>query len=794
MHTYKFCLLLLFILAGAAVSAQSPAGISSGLRLWIKADAAGTLSTTGGLVDSWTYANDNTKSFTATGTDRPTLTASSLNFLPSLVFGGAQMMDGPTGANAPITAGDDDYCLFVVWRSTFAGAYQRVWGQRHLGPSDSGDGFCLATWNDGHYGDQIEKYPYAYCIPRDYTSGAWNISQLNLLNQALNDLEIADDRNLATGIQVLNSDPANYDGPAMRTIVDAVNRLGARDNNSEETLTGNIAELIIYDRPISGAERNKIFSYLAVKYGIVLQTDLLSSAGTTIWDATANATYNNAVFGIGKDNNAGLLPTQSNSLVTGSGDGTGQSGAANITLFNTANFSDQEFIVIGNDNGSTAETGSGLPSTATASARRLGRLWKGQHTGGSGLMNLSIDLSGITTTGVIGNTAQFRLMIDADGDGNFTTGTPVFYSPSGFTGSKVNFTGVALSNSAVFTLVTLASFTGNQPPTACSITGPANNAQYAANGNVTFSATGADPDNNLSKIEFYEGTTKLGEATSAPYIFTWNNVQAGTYNIIAKAVDAGGLSINSTAITVVIQAVAGWSLSGNPGTTPGSHFIGTTDGQRLVLKSNNIEGMTIDPSGNVGIGTPNPAYKLDVGGDARFINGTYLSGPTYFQSPLNYVSVGFSDMNTPNAQVNFPGDGSIGISTGQSAPTLRLTVLDNGNVGIGTNTPQSTLAVNGEIAAKKVRVTPNGWPDYVFSGHYRLPSLAEVEQYIRLHRHLPAVISAAEVTKEGVDLGNNQKVLLQKIEELTLYIIEQNKRIESLEKKVEQLTLHKKTR
>jgi hypothetical protein len=109
-----------------------------------------------------------------------------------------------------------------------------------------------------------------------------------------------------------------------------------------------------------------------------------------------------------------------------------------------------------------------------------------------------------------------------------------------------------------------------------------------------------------------------------------------------------------------------------------------------------------------------------------------------------------------------------------------------GNVGIGTDdTKGYRLAVNGDAVFTKVKVKPFGnWPDYVFHSTYRLRSLSEVAQYIQQHHHLPEVPSAEEVKNNGLDVGDNQAVLLKKIEELTLYIIHQNKQIEDQERSI----------
>lgn len=111
--------------------------------------------------------------------------------------------------------------------------------------------------------------------------------------------------------------------------------------------------------------------------------------------------------------------------------------------------------------------------------------------------------------------------------------------------------------------------------------------------------------------------------------------------------------------------------------------------------------------------------------------------------------------------------------------------FDN-NVGIGTNdTKGYKLAVNGAGIFTKVKVKEFGaWPDFVFEPSYQLPTLQEVEQYVTTNKHLPDMPAAATVAQEGLDLGEMNRKLLQKVEELTLYLIEGNKKNEALERQL----------
>lgn len=115
-----------------------------------------------------------------------------------------------------------------------------------------------------------------------------------------------------------------------------------------------------------------------------------------------------------------------------------------------------------------------------------------------------------------------------------------------------------------------------------------------------------------------------------------------------------------------------------------------------------------------------------------------------------------------------------------------FTVLNSGRVGIGTETPQYALDVIGTIRAREIIVNTDG-ADFVFDKDYVLPSLVEVKAHIEEKKHLPDIPSAVEMQQNGVGVSELSTKLLQKVEELTLYVIQQNEMIESLTKEVEEL-------
>lgn len=222
----------------------------------------------------------------------------------------------------------------------------------------------------------------------------------------------------------------------------------------------------------------------------------------------------------------------------------------------------------------------------------------------------------------------------------------------------------------------------------------------------------------------------------------------------------------------------------------------------------------------------NAAFPLNVGSKARFSNQTHF-GDWYDDTPygwgiqiarpanqgdtrfhLSFVragqwvaGMGFLQSSNTFAIQNY---GNNGVSSGifisaasyvginNRTPSTTLDV--NGNIraetGIYVNMASLptgyTLAVNGVIGGTKLKVTQT-WADYVFAHDYKLPSLAEVESYIKENHKLPDIPSEKQIAAEGLDVGDMQRLQMQKIEELTLYIIDLKKQLEAQQKEIEAL-------
>ncbi|MEO9514042.1 MAG: hypothetical protein ABJN84_14830 [Flavobacteriaceae bacterium] len=195
------------------------------------------------------------------------------------------------------------------------------------------------------------------------------------------------------------------------------------------------------------------------------------------------------------------------------------------------------------------------------------------------------------------------------------------------------------------------------------------------------------------------------------------------------------------------------------------------------------DGNSITTTDNVGIGTASPGAKFHVYG-SNVGSGNVLSSIMLGKHNGPEIQ-GVQESSDDDAQGLAFRVKSSYANADSNYEALRIT--RNGNVGIGTTSPDAKLAVNGDIHTKEVKVDLIGWPDFVFEKEYNLPSLQEVEIHIAENGHLRDIPSAKEVEENGIKLGEMNSKLLQKIEELMLYTIQQQKEIEALKEQNIQL-------
>ncbi len=197
--------------------------------------------------------------------------------------------------------------------------------------------------------------------------------------------------------------------------------------------------------------------------------------------------------------------------------------------------------------------------------------------------------------------------------------------------------------------------------------------------------------------------------------------------------------------------------------------------------------------GNVGIGVaPLTKFHVKYGSSGitpygmagfesnidAFINlmspSAYQSG-VLFGSPLSSVRGGIIYTNNSGGAYE-----SLALRTGGNLN--RMVIDKNGNVAIGDFMPQNKLDVNGVIRAKEV-IVETGWADYVFDENYKLRSIDEMAEFIKENKHLPNIPAASEIESKGLKVGETNKAMMEKIEELALYIIQLKKEIDTLKSK-----------
>lgn len=436
----------------------APGGVSTGLTLWSKADD-NTLAA--GNVSQWNDLSPNLNHLTRTANGNVNKLNNVFNYNPAVQFSGADnqflQSNSALGMN-----GSNTYAEFYVLKST---------GVSGL---DFDEFITMGATNANHRwenaGTTFSTFKYAAFgngTPQSTGAGTLLAQNLGLYS------------NTHSGTAAILR--TNGSSVFTRTTTEALNLSGNfRIGTDVSASDGNwnsfqSPELIVYNTALNATDLAKVNSYLGIKYSIVLDSgnsNYISSNGTTIW--TANTTYKNDIFGIGRDDCSGLEQKQSTAWATSTTNNLVMAlgSLATSNQANNSNFAaNNQFLIVANDGGALTSTTTGIPLSYTScNAARYQRTWKAANTGSVTGVQM---LFGNTTFPIKSNWSNLQLVIDSDGDGNYTTGTTTLLSASSVIGGIATFNNVTIPDGATFTLVFTVGYPGGvSKPTGITITAP----------------------------------------------------------------------------------------------------------------------------------------------------------------------------------------------------------------------------------------------------------------------------------------------------------------------------------
>lgn len=409
-----------FMVLGTDANA-APGNVSSGIALWFKAGAGVTPSS--GNVTSWVDQASGLN-LDSQNSD-PAVSSEAMNFNDAIAFdGNDNIYNSGTYDTENLLSGGvltGQHTFYVVAEHSSSNP-----GSRNVFFSNGSDQFRQGLHTNPRVHIRESSSANTNITPGSLTANQPNIYTIKRVTN-----------NSATGgtlyINGTNDNTYRTDNGVTDEIKIVIG--GENENNGSNSWNGTIAEIIAYATNEDDTDRQKIETYLAVKYGITLSNNYIATDGTTtIYNVS---TYPNDIAGIGRDDSELLIQNKSLS----------ENSDAIITMSSPSDLGDSEYLIWGNDNGSVSETTTGVPSGVND---MLARKWKVEETGDVGTVTVAIDVTGIA--GVGASASDYALIID--GDGTFNDGDEVLISADDFTSNIVTFNSVEFSDGNIFSLAT----------------------------------------------------------------------------------------------------------------------------------------------------------------------------------------------------------------------------------------------------------------------------------------------------------------------------------------------------